>query len=175
MVRGAEPARLTEKVANLSQLVRLERYKMKRVYLIGPITGLSWEGSTDWRGHAQKVLDHAGIIGVNPLRAKEYLKEEKNIKDSYDIVLSTARGITTRDRWDCFSCDVVLANLIGAKTVSIGTMMELAWADSKRKPIVIAMEKEGNLHDHSMVREVCGYRVESLEAALDVTKAILTY
>jgi hypothetical protein len=35
----------------------------------------------------------------------------------------------TRDRFDATRCDVLLVNLLGAERVSIGTMMEVAWAD----------------------------------------------
>jgi hypothetical protein len=57
--------------------------------------------------------------------------------------------------------------------LSIGTIMELGWADAYRKPVVVAMEAEGNLHEHPMVREAIGYRLPTLDAALAVTKAIL--
>src|SRR5688572_21568512 len=125
-----------------SELLRPRRGgKMNTVYLAGPITGLSFDGATDWRGHAQGVLLDRGIRGVSPMRAKEYLKSEKSLKaagySQPDMPLSSAKGITTRDRWDCTNADVVLVNLVGAERVSIGTMMELAWADSARVPIVL--------------------------------------
>ena len=37
-------------------------------------------------------------------------------------------------------CDVVLMYLIGAKKVSIGTMIEAGWADAYRKPVVLVLE-----------------------------------
>lgn len=148
---------------------------MSTVYLAGPITGLSYGECTDWREYAIKELDAAGIRGVSPLRAKSYLSNEGKIADSYEqIVLSSSRGITTRDRWDATRCDVLLASLLGADRVSIGTVMEVAWADLSRIPIVLVMEKEKNLHDHAMLREVAGFRVETLEEGLNVVKAILS-
>ena len=39
------------------------------------------------------------------------------------------KGIVTRDRWDVAKADVVLMNLVGATQVSIGTMVELGWAE----------------------------------------------
>jgi len=35
------------------------------------------------------------------------------------------------------------------------------------------MKPEGDLHDHSMVREITGFRVATLEEGLDIAKAIL--
>ena len=147
---------------------------MKSVYLAGPITGLSYKGCTNWREYAIAELRKWKIAGISPLRAKDYLASETNVADKYDkFVLSTQKGITTRDRFDVNFCDVMLANLLGAQKASIGTVIEYGWADAARKPIITVMEKEGNIHDHSMLREITGYRVESLEEGLLVAKAIL--
>ena len=147
---------------------------MKRVYLAGPITGLSFEGCTDWREYAIKDLSTAGITGLSPMRAKDYLQSESIVGDAYEnTVLSSSRGIITRDRWDTTRCDVILVNFLGAERVSIGTIMELAWADLARIPSIVVMEPKQNEHEHSMVREATGFRVETLEEGLNVAKAIL--
>ncbi len=146
----------------------------KTVYLAGPITGLSFDGCTDWREFAIKDLDTVGITGLSPMRAKDYLKNETFVGDEYqNTVLASSRGIITRDRWDTNRCDLILVNFLGAPRVSIGTVMELAWADACRTPSIVVMEPEGNLHEHSMLREVTGFRVETLEEGLEIAKAIL--
>jgi hypothetical protein len=148
---------------------------MKTVYLAGPITGLSYEGCTDWRELAIKELGIAEITGLSPMRAKDYLKDESFVGDEYqNTVLSSSRGIITRDRWDTTRCDLILVNFLGAEKVSIGTVMELAWADAFRTPSIVVIEPEGNPHDHSMIREITGFRVETLEEGLHTAKAILT-
>ena len=148
---------------------------MSTVYLAGPITGLSYNGCTDWREHAIKSLSEVGIRGVSPLRAKEYLQNQHVIADCYENqVLGSAKGITTRDRWDATRCDILLANLLGADKVSIGTVMEIAWADLSRIPVVLVMEPEKNGHDHAMIREAAGFRVTTLEEGLRLVKAILS-
>lgn len=149
------------------------------VYLAGPITGLNYAGATDWREAAIADLHYWGIKGLSPMRGKDYLKHVPQIftpdGDAYGhlSVLSTNRGITTRDRWDATRCDALLVNLLGAEKVSIGTVMEIAWADLSRIPIVCAMEPYGNPHDHGMVTEAIGFRVPTLEEALHVVKAML--
>jgi hypothetical protein len=66
---------------------------------------------------------------LSPLRGKEFLKQERELKGSYAMYpLSTDKGITFRDHWHVKRCDLVLANLAGATRVSIGTVMEIAWA-----------------------------------------------
>ena len=47
---------------------------MKQVYLAGPITGLTFEGCTDWRDYAIASLADNAIKGLSPMRAKEFLK-----------------------------------------------------------------------------------------------------
>lgn len=155
---------------------------MKTVYLAGPITGLDYAGCTDWRIQATAELAAAGIKGLSPMRWKEYLRAEgilpalRNAKEDYAYakygVMATSRGIMTRDRFDCTRCDVVLVHLGGAAKVSVGTVMEIAWADLKRTPIVAVME-EGNVHEHGMINEAIGFRVDTLEEALNVIKGIL--
>lgn len=152
---------------------------MKTVYLAGPITGLSFGECTDWREYAIKSLAEENIKGLSPMRGKEYLASLPTISghgNEYQHmgVFATSRGVMTRDRFDCTRCDVVLMNLLDAKQVSIGTMMELAWADLSRIPVVCVMEKDkSNVHEHMMVNEAIGFKVETLADGLAIVKAIL--
>lgn len=153
-------------------------HREKTVYLAGPITGLSFAGCTEWRDAAVGRLAEDGVKGLSPMRAKEYLAHLTTISGhgreyAHLGVFATPRGVMTRDRFDCTRCDILLVNLLGAKAVSIGTVMEIAWADGRRIPIVVAIEKEGNPHEHMMVNEAIGFRVETLDEALAVTIAIL--
>ena len=108
------------------------------------------------------------------MRSKEYLAKEEIITGAYeDSVLSCSRGIYTRDRFDSLRCNVLLVNFLGAKSVSVGTVMEIGWADSVQTPIICVMEPQGNPHDHPMIREAIGFRVASLKDALSVAISIL--
>lgn len=154
---------------------------MKCVYLAGPITGLTYDGAEDWRAYAKAELAKFNIHGLSPLRAKDYLRQVKGplsgTGEEYEHlgVLSLPRGVMTRDRFDATRCDVLLVNLIGAKAVSIGTVMEIAWADLSRTPIVVAMEDKGNPHEHMMIAEAIGFRLPTLDGALHVVKAIIDH
>ena len=143
------------------------------IYLAGPITGLGWDASTDWRNYVKEQLSPE-IDCFSPLRGKEYLSNEKELKDQYFYhVMSTQRGILARDHYDATKRDLLFANMLDAKRVSIGTVMEIAWAYEARVPIVLIMEKEGNLHDHSMIREACPLTVHAIEDAILLTRQIL--
>lgn len=152
-------------------------YKEKRMkfiaYLAGPISGTTYEGCTSWRDYAQLRLAPV-ILGMSPMRSKEYLSNETSIGDSYeDSVLSCQRGIMTRDFFDCGRADIIIVNLLNAERVSIGTVMEIAWAYQNKIPVIAIMEKQGNLHDHAMIREAIGFRVETVDQAIEVAKTVL--
>ncbi|WP_316207369.1 nucleoside 2-deoxyribosyltransferase [Bradyrhizobium sp. SZCCHNR3118] len=150
-----------------------------QVYLGGPISGLNYEGATDWREHAKAYLGEFGIKALSPLREQGHLKSVGIFTDSaketarFKSPMSMPKGLTTRDRWDAMRCDVFLVNLLGAKKVSIGTVLEFGWANAMSRPIVLAMEEEGNIHEHAMLNEITGFRVPTLDEALDVTRQLL--
>jgi nucleoside 2-deoxyribosyltransferase len=154
--------------------MRTEYGGSMKVYLAGPIEGLDYEGATGWRDQARAYLNRHGIRAFSPMRGKEYLKDEATIVGHYEYPLSTQKGLTSRDRYDTTTSDLVIVNLKGASRVSIGTMVELGWADASRVPVMLIMEQDSNLHDHAMVREIAAWRVDSLDEALHLVVSILT-
>ena len=152
---------------------------MKTVYLAGPISGLTYDGVVDWREAVARELADVGIKALSPMRAKSYLRVrgQEALDSTVDYgtfnCLSSHRGITTRDRWDATRCDVLLVHLLGAKAVSIGSVMEIAWADLRRTPIVATMNDKLDVHEHGMLNECIGFRVPTLDEAVDIVKALL--
>lgn len=143
------------------------------VYLAGPITGVSYGATTNWREHVAAEIDPQ-IQTLSPMRHKEYLAGETSIASAYEQhPMSSAKGITSRDRFDCMRADAVLVNLLGASKVSIGTVMEVAWADSARKQIVLVIAKDDQVHLHPMLTESCGYIVDNLEEAISIVERVL--
>lgn len=140
------------------------------VYLAGPITGCTYDGCTGWR---QKVMDSVPsfIHTISPMRGKQRLREKisgEPIEDHYDDnPLTTTKGINSRDYFDVSRCDVVFVNFLGASRVSIGTVMEIAWAKALGKLVICVMEKD-NIHHHAMVNECCAYIVDSLDQGIDI-------
>ena len=146
---------------------------MKTVYLAGPITGLGYAAATRWREQAKLALA-PNIACYSPLRGKEHLYAETVIRGDYPgHALTSAAGITARDRLDCTTCDLLLVNLLGATQVSVGTCIELGWADAHRTPIVLVMEPDGNPHEHPIVSALAPFRAATLDEALALIRAIL--
>lgn len=142
-------------------------------YLAGPISGVTHAGCTGWRDELARLLEPAGVAAASPMRDKHYLRDRGVLEGDYpERVLSTRDGIMTRDHFDVRNCDLVVANLLGAARVSVGTVMELAWAFAYRKPVVAVLE-DGNVHDHPMVRAAVGFRVATLAEAAAVAASVL--
>lgn len=147
------------------------------IYLAGPISGLTYKECTEWREYFYKTIDESTIKHVtclDPMRGKTVLQQEQSIQSTgYQDILCKNRSITTRDRFDVMRSDLIVVNFLGAKRVSIGSVMEIAWADMLRKPIILIMEGSGNLHDHGMITEAVGFRVSTVKEAIKVAKSIL--
>lgn len=149
------------------------RYK---VYLSGPITGLDYGAAIGWTDYAKAQLSISKINGFRPLRGKKFLKEETELLNAMgypEIPVSTPKGIVHRDRYDVESCDAMLVNVLGAKSKSIGTMFEMAWAFMLHKPVVLVMEKEHNVHHHAFVEQACTYWVYDLDYGIELINLIL--
>lgn len=151
----------------------------KSIYLAGPITGLNHANSVNWRNRFISLLGIERVECFSPMRGKDYLAKRNVIEHSYpDSILSCQRAIMTRDRNDCTRCSLIVMNLLKESMAdgfkpSLGTIMELAWADLARIPVIAIMDKEGSPYNHPMVLEAIGFRVETLEQAANTASIIL--
>ena len=179
-IKGLSPMRAKEYLKNVTQKLEhpypvgtrvrhIDRGMKGEITKISKHRGRHWTYWIDWGGHQMPYPSHE----IEPLTADVGFS---STCEEYGHLspLSGPRGIMTRDRFDATRCDVLLVNLLGATKVSIGTMMELAWADLKRTPIVLCIEPTGNVHEHCMVNEATGFRCASLAEGLDVVRAILS-
>jgi len=148
-------------------------------YLAGPIAGISGSEAIDWRTGATNLLSRAGVDVRDPMRAKHALASKASISRTFHDyetmgTFFTSKGIMTRDFNDVKQADVLLVNLLGAKTPSLGTIMEMAWAFALQKPCVVAIEATGNPHDnHPMIHEAMSFRVPTLYEAIGSVYIIL--
>lgn len=145
----------------------------KSIYLAGAIKGTTYEESTSWRDYVLENID-SRIDCYSPMRGKDYLIGLGEMPDTFNSILSTQSAIMTRDMYDVASVDALIVYLVGAKRVSIGTMIEVGAAYALRKPIILVMEEE-NVHRHPMLLEAAryGYLVEDLEDAIYCAEHLL--
>lgn len=152
---------------------------MSQIYLCGPITGCTfWEAKYGWRMEVFNALIEEGISCLSPMRhlSEDQISEMDHNSMSPDgasvCALSTPRGLTERDRFDTLRSDIIFCNLLGAKQISAGSMIELGWADAHRIPVLVCME-EDNIHNHAMVNALASWIVPTLEEGITVTKDLL--
>lgn len=151
-----------------------------KVYLAGPITGLTYGDSVDWRAYAINKLHDLGlagghkIVGYSPMRGKAYLRHEVKLRDgAYNqTIMSNDHSIVARDFNDCRTADAILVNFLDPTMVSIGTILEIGFAKALNVPVVLCIEPYNddpalrNVHDHGMVRDIAGFRCETLDEGL---------
>lgn len=163
-----------------------------KVYLAGPITGSTFEEAQNWRTEVAQKLEYkdclmpdldgaihvparSNIECLTPLRGNEHLIGKGTINcHAYDEdPTTTGKGITRRDMRDVLVSDCVFVNLLNTgNRISVGTVMEIAWAYQNRIPLVCVMEKD-NKHHHAMVDECCTYIVTTLEEGIKLVKFVL--
>lgn len=158
-----------------------------RVYLAGPISGLDYKTARyGWRKSLEQMMRqfHPAhtIDFFSPMRGKEFLDSGDPLsfvgpasitKWSSSHPLGTPRSTMVRDFMDIRGCDLMVAGLTHAETVSIGTMIEFGVALTLRKPILLLMDKHGiNPHSHGWVTEAASWHVETLEEALPILAAL---
>lgn len=148
----------------------------KSVYLAGPIQGLTLSEATEWRNRFEDLLHHT-IEVRSPMRYKKSDLPLDTPLDQpgmhYEGMLTSPRAIVTRDRVDCTTAGVIVMNLTGAYDVSIGSMVEIGWADAFRIPIILIMEEEGNIHEHFFTKEIPAWRVQYDVEAVTVVHSLL--
>jgi nucleoside 2-deoxyribosyltransferase len=138
-----------------------------KIYTAGPISGQSYDQVMKrYRGQVTSLQD-MGYEVICPMTGKEYLRTELEFKaHGYDKhPVSTNHAIKERDRWMVGSVDIVLVDFTEcAGIVSIGSVMELAWADELKKHTIVVME-EGNIHEHCFVLECADIVFRTMDEA----------
>lgn len=147
------------------------------IYLAGPIKGLRFGEATNWRIRAAAYFNEKGITPLSPMRYKtDLLKqfETAMLPDSSanEHPLLSDVGVTSRDRFDVMRAHMILMNFQDATEKSIGSIIEIGWADMLRKPIITVMA-EGNPHWHGMIRNCSNFIVKTLDEALEIAAAVL--
>jgi hypothetical protein len=141
----------------------MERY----VYLAGPISGISVEAGTAWRDQVSRLFP-SHIHSISPLRDDPDYSPIGSPADQQGMV--HAIQSVKRDMADVARCDLLLANFLGAQTVSIGTLAEVFWASAFHKLIVAAIETR-NPSRHPFVDAVSPWIFSDLDSA--VAKIVL--
>lgn len=137
-----------------------------KIYCATPMTGRSFGDVLEYYQNLTVFLKKVGFDVLCPMVCKTHLKAEQQLAaHGIKHPISTDHAIIERDRWMVQHSDVIYTNLLGANRVSIGSVMELAWAYDKGKHTIVVMEKD-NIHQHSFVLEAADIVFEEESVAL---------
>lgn len=143
-----------------------------KVYVAGPISGLTYAEATKYFDWITKQLEKKGLDVFTPMVKNEY--DKTFAKDeiitplgSETNPLATNKAIFTRDVWMVRQSDIILVNFTtGKDRVSIGSCMELMAAFILGKHTIVVM-KEDDIHQHAFIKEASNLVVPTIEQAID--------
>jgi nucleoside 2-deoxyribosyltransferase len=142
-----------------------------KVYLSGPIKGLELGEANRWRTQVENVFSRHKIECLSPTRYKDPRSGVITGPDETHP-LFTSKGIYRRDKNDTLRADLVFVNVIGATKPSLGTTMEISWAEQAGIPVVLCMER-GNPHEHSMIMEAAGFITPDINQGIEIALNLL--
>ena len=144
------------------------------VYLAGSIAGCDRTEANDWRYRMIAELAAYGILGISPLRC-EPLIGDRYMVGYADPRFGTARAIASKNRLDVQRCDMTLCYMPAAlneRRVSLGTIIELAWAHALDKPTILVSDFPLVL-EHPVVQANASWILTTLDEARDVIVGVL--
>lgn len=147
---------------------------MKTVYLAGSITDCNTGEANNWRQFMQKTLAQHGIRGISPLRC-EPLHGERYALSSQDPRFGTAKAIASKNFLDVQLCDMTCCYMprdINERRLSVGTLMELAWAHALRKPTILVSDYPF-VTEHPVVQANASWTLATLAEACDVIIGVM--
>ena len=121
------------------------------IYCCAAISGRPYDEVIKYYEQLRDDLIKYGMHPFIPMVRKDHMNDPSLPAFGFNEPGSSDKAITNRDRWLVKNSNIVYANLLDAKRVSIGTCMELAWAYDCGKHIILSIEKTGNLHQHAFV------------------------
>ncbi len=137
---------------------------MKRlVYLSGPMGGCSFKEMSEWRAYVSEKLNSESLKCIDPTRSFT----------ATSVPNETDKWINRRDYFDCVNAQALLVNLKDMKSLSIGTIMEIAWAYQKQIHIVCVCEPDGP-QNHPMVKDSITHEVYTLDEGIAAVKELLS-
>lgn len=115
------------------------------VYLAGPITGMQNNEISKWREGVKQQLSHICIFD-DPTSRTFHSSDNLSTAERKTI----GKTVVTDSEISVSSADLILLNLKCAHRISIGSMIEVAWAAFLNKSIVVVIDKY-NIHQSDLL------------------------
>jgi hypothetical protein len=140
------------------------------VYLAGKMERVSIEAMKGWRQEAQRYFDEVDIPVWDPTRRIPiHLQIEGNLEDERKTI-DACRKIFKMDLQDICKSTVILADVRRYKQgeIGIGTSMELMFAHTKNKIIILWADKKDPIHP--FLEAIATEKYYDLEEAMEATE-----
>jgi hypothetical protein len=146
-----------------------------KIYLTGPVTGVAPSERGDWRDKMRTAVEPAVRL-IDPLasgaiRSPLYRRPGSTLIPSMQ---EFAAQTIARNKEAIQSCDLLFANLLESRTVSLGSVGEIFWADAYRKPVLIVRDALGNPHDHLLLNQVATWIFFDIDQAISQVRSFFS-
>lgn len=150
---------------------------MSKVYLSGPITGLTYRDARyGWRADFETLCD---ATVLSPMRHEGHLAEMRETaiepENLPEGLFSHPKLIVTKDFLDIEACTIMVVNFLGAKKISQGTLIEMGYAKAKGKTIVTIADAEAlKLHNSPFIPVLSDVLTETVDQAAIIVNSLLS-
>jgi len=114
-------------------------------YVAGPMEDCSKEHMTGWRDKVSEQLGASNIPVLDPTRRVSFHDQIADLQDEAKS-RNTCQRIFKQDMQDIANSRVVLADVRRVSGRGTGTSMELMFAHTKNKIIILVADKEDFIH-----------------------------
>jgi len=141
---------------------------VNKVYLAGPMGGLTYAEVIGWRQRAAEDLNLHSISSISPVRgirpgtSLDQIMEINGVEE-FD---GPSKGFM-RDFYDVERCDLVLAHY-PRSMISVGTICEMAWAYQLNIPIILS-GKIDMIREHMFISSMVLQFADSLSQGIERT------
>ena len=145
-----------------------------RIYFARPISGCTPQ---EVQLYYKMILSHPDLIQYEkfiPFVENEIIRTDEPFRASGYDGLASDHAIYERDKWFAEHCDILLVNLLGSKSKSIGCMFELVWAKKANAHTLVIMEPN-NPHYHAFVLQAADMVFATFEDAISYLKTFKKY
>ena len=144
-----------------------------KIYLAGSISGQTSDGVIAYFSETATQLRIVGYDVIHPMVGKDYFRNNQKYQPhGYHFPPATDHAIFERDKWMVSQCDILYCNLTGAKAVSIGCTMEIAWASLLGKHTVLVLDEQ-DIHKHAFYLEAADIVWDTHEEAVKYLETLI--
>ena len=138
------------------------------IYLAGPISGLTKEEAFGWRDCLKNKLEYLPNVRVFAPEQVDFLEGHGDGSASYLQEVDRQRGEEAAQKdFNAICCsNIVLFNLLYTRKVSVGTLIEMGWAFTLGKYVLVVLQP-GTVYDHSFVHWCANRIVETVDEAIE--------